>query len=251
MSLVSKRQLHCYCNSYCNHYTVFAMGTATGPAITTSNFIPIAIACFASATLTQLLLLLQLLQLPLRLPLLFVTISGFCFHFRISPLPFTCPYQELKLEFSNCLTKIRILAKFLGFLLFQPYYGVETISQTVVKETLKIRNRVSVSSHCSVRFTFTICLLMYLFFFARIWLQMLRNCKSKRAENWDFLVLARCFKTNISIPRRNKVNSWHHENTIIDKATLTIASCTLLMLVSWCDQINEISFELRIETILM
>ncbi|XP_029207694.2 codanin-1-like isoform X1 [Acropora millepora] len=49
--------------------------------------------------------------------------------------------QELKLEFSNCLTKIRILAKFLGFLLFQPYYGVETTSQTVVKETLKIRNR--------------------------------------------------------------------------------------------------------------
>ena len=41
--------------------------------------------------------------------------------------------------------KVRILAKFLGFLLFQPYYGIETTSQVVVTETLKIRNRVSVS----------------------------------------------------------------------------------------------------------
>ena len=38
--------------------------------------------------------------------------------------------------------KIRMLAKFLGFLLFQPYYGTETTSQVVVAEALKIRNRV-------------------------------------------------------------------------------------------------------------
>ena len=40
--------------------------------------------------------------------------------------------------------KVRILAKFLGFLLFQPYYGIETTSQVVVTETLKIRNRVCI-----------------------------------------------------------------------------------------------------------
>lgn len=53
------------------------------------------------------------------------------------------PLQELKQEFSSCLMKIRILAKFLGFLLFKPYYGTETTSQVVVSETLKLRNRVS------------------------------------------------------------------------------------------------------------
>ena len=52
-------------------------------------------------------------------------------------------YQELKQDFSCCLMNVRILAKFLGFLLFQPYYGVETISQVITTETLKIRNRVS------------------------------------------------------------------------------------------------------------
>ena len=38
---------------------------------------------------------------------------------------------------------VRILAKFLGFLLFQPYYGAETTSQAITTETFKIRNRVS------------------------------------------------------------------------------------------------------------
>ncbi|XP_073249807.1 codanin-1-like [Porites lutea] len=52
--------------------------------------------------------------------------------------------QELKQEFTCCLMKIRILAKFLGFLLFQPYYGTETTSQVVVAETLKIRNKIPV-----------------------------------------------------------------------------------------------------------
>jgi len=54
--------------------------------------------------------------------------------------------QETKQEFSSCLMKVRILAKFLGFLLFQPYYGIETTSQVVVTETLKIRNRSSQES---------------------------------------------------------------------------------------------------------
>ena len=52
-------------------------------------------------------------------------------------------YQELKHDFSCCLMNVRILAKFLGFLLFQPYYGTETTSQVITTETLKIRNRVS------------------------------------------------------------------------------------------------------------
>ena len=54
-------------------------------------------------------------------------------------------YQELKQDFFCCLMNVRILAKFLGFLLFQPYYGVETTSQVITTETLKIRNRVSVN----------------------------------------------------------------------------------------------------------
>lgn len=52
-------------------------------------------------------------------------------------------FQELKQDFSCCLKNIRILAKFLGFLLFQPYYGAETTSQVIVADALKIRNRVS------------------------------------------------------------------------------------------------------------
>ena len=56
-------------------------------------------------------------------------------------------YQELKQDFSCYLMNVRILAKFLGFLLFQPYYGAETTSQVISTETLQIRNRVS-HFHC-------------------------------------------------------------------------------------------------------
>ena len=52
-------------------------------------------------------------------------------------------YQELKHDFSCYLMNVRILAKFLGFLLFQPYHGAETTSQVIRMETLEIRNRVS------------------------------------------------------------------------------------------------------------
>ncbi|KAJ7352921.1 negative regulation of DNA replication [Desmophyllum pertusum] len=52
--------------------------------------------------------------------------------------------QELKQDFSCCLKNIRILAKFLGFLLFQPYYGAETTSQVIVADALKIRNRIPI-----------------------------------------------------------------------------------------------------------
>ena len=52
-------------------------------------------------------------------------------------------YQELKHDFSCYLMNVRILAKFLGFLLFQPYHGAETTSQVIRTETLEIRNRVS------------------------------------------------------------------------------------------------------------
>ncbi|XP_068691714.1 codanin-1-like [Montipora foliosa] len=52
--------------------------------------------------------------------------------------------QELKQEFFTCTTEIRILAKFLGFLLFQPYYGAEITSQTSMAETLKLRNKIPV-----------------------------------------------------------------------------------------------------------
>ncbi|XP_066026194.1 codanin-1-like [Pocillopora verrucosa] len=52
--------------------------------------------------------------------------------------------QEVQQDFSSCLLKIRILAKFLGFLIFQPYHGTETSSQTIVTETLKLRNRIPI-----------------------------------------------------------------------------------------------------------
>lgn len=61
---------------------------------------------------------------------------------------FISTVQEIQQSFNICLSSLRILAKFLGYLVFDPYQGGTSQSKQATEPVIRMRNKVCLSIGC-------------------------------------------------------------------------------------------------------